>query len=249
MEVHHHAHSSRKKWTHYLWEFIMLFLAVFCGFLAENFREHIIEKKRERQYIQTLISDIRLDTAELREVYDFNIAKFKGMDSLVQLIDSGVWNRETEERSYLLNLRYASSMYSIDFNDRTIKQLMGSGNMRLIHDAAISDSIMNYYQMQQDVASQGGIYEEMAKRMFFMSEEIFNFSATPLVLTPEQSFKRIYNKEGMVLMTHDQGMLKKYAQIVSHASGIVSAYIVELKDIHAKSVDLLLFLEHKYHLK
>lgn len=34
MEVHHHSHTSRKKWTHYLWEFLMLFLAVFCGFLV-----------------------------------------------------------------------------------------------------------------------------------------------------------------------------------------------------------------------
>ena len=31
MEVHAHTHTARKKWTHYFWEFIMLFLAVFCG--------------------------------------------------------------------------------------------------------------------------------------------------------------------------------------------------------------------------
>ena len=43
MEVHAHSHTPRKKWTHYLWEFIMLFLAVFCGFLAENQREHYVE--------------------------------------------------------------------------------------------------------------------------------------------------------------------------------------------------------------
>ena len=35
MEVHAHTHTARKKWTHCFWEFIMLFLAVFCGFLAE----------------------------------------------------------------------------------------------------------------------------------------------------------------------------------------------------------------------
>ncbi len=40
MEVHAHTHTARKKWTHYFWEFLMLFLAVFCGFLAENQREH-----------------------------------------------------------------------------------------------------------------------------------------------------------------------------------------------------------------
>ncbi len=30
MEVHHHSHTARKKWTHYFWEFLMLFLAMFC---------------------------------------------------------------------------------------------------------------------------------------------------------------------------------------------------------------------------
>ena len=34
MEVHHHAHHEGKKnWKSYFWEFLMLFLAVFCGFL------------------------------------------------------------------------------------------------------------------------------------------------------------------------------------------------------------------------
>ena len=36
MEVHHHTHAShgKKNWKNYFWEFLMLFLAVFCGFLA-----------------------------------------------------------------------------------------------------------------------------------------------------------------------------------------------------------------------
>ena len=45
MEVHRHAHTDRKKWAHYLWEFLMLFLAVFCGFLAENQREMMKRKQ------------------------------------------------------------------------------------------------------------------------------------------------------------------------------------------------------------
>lgn len=44
MEVHHHPHDPaaphhKKNWKSYFWEFLMLFLAVFCGFLAENQRE------------------------------------------------------------------------------------------------------------------------------------------------------------------------------------------------------------------
>jgi hypothetical protein len=29
----------KMKWTHYLWEFLMLFPVVFCGFLAEKKRK------------------------------------------------------------------------------------------------------------------------------------------------------------------------------------------------------------------
>src|SRR6188472_2374622 len=65
MEVHAHAHTERKKWTHYLWEFLMLFLAVFCGFLAENQREHIVEHQREKKFIETLYDDLKKDTADL----------------------------------------------------------------------------------------------------------------------------------------------------------------------------------------
>src|SRR6188768_901067 len=62
MEVHHHANTPRKKWTHYLWEFLMLFLAVFCGFLTENLREHRVERQRGRQYIQSFYQDLKTDT-------------------------------------------------------------------------------------------------------------------------------------------------------------------------------------------
>ena len=55
MEVHAHTHTARKKWTHYFWEFLMLFFAVFCGFLAENQREHLIEHKREKVYMVSML--------------------------------------------------------------------------------------------------------------------------------------------------------------------------------------------------
>src|SRR5262249_37129279 len=55
MEPHaHHLHKAPGHgWRHYVFEFLMLFLAVFCGFLAENWREHIVENNREKQYIRS----------------------------------------------------------------------------------------------------------------------------------------------------------------------------------------------------
>ena len=67
MEVHHHSHTERKKWTHYLWEFLMLFLAVTLGFFVENQREHYVENKREKKYIQSFYEDLTADERDLNQ--------------------------------------------------------------------------------------------------------------------------------------------------------------------------------------
>ena len=62
MEAHHPHHvTHKKKWTEYLLEFFMLFLAVFLGFVAENIREHGVERSREKQYMRSMIKDLQQD--------------------------------------------------------------------------------------------------------------------------------------------------------------------------------------------
>ena len=61
----------------------MLFLAVFCGFLAENQREHFVEHDREKQFMESLIEDLENDTIELRRA----IIK---ADSVASYVDSAV---------------------------------------------------------------------------------------------------------------------------------------------------------------
>src|SRR6266480_6484219 len=74
MEVHSHTHTAdpdiqrgKKKWTHYLWEFLMLFLAVFCGFLAENLREHKVEQQRAKELAKNLYKEIYADSIVVQQ--------------------------------------------------------------------------------------------------------------------------------------------------------------------------------------
>src|SRR5688500_7784963 len=68
MEVHHHAHTPRKKWTHYFWEFLMLFFAVTVGFFVENMREHYVERHRVKQFARSLSNDLARDTSMINLV-------------------------------------------------------------------------------------------------------------------------------------------------------------------------------------
>src|SRR6478672_6161193 len=128
MEVHAHTHTERKKWTNYLWEFLMLFLAVFCGFLAENIREKSVERHREKQFVQSFIEDLKTDTAAIRQTLIFRQQKIERMDSLMYLLGSQqIKGHESElyffGRTLVRTLWFRS-------NDRTITQLKNSGSLR-----------------------------------------------------------------------------------------------------------------------
>ena len=144
MEVHHHAHSPRKKWTHYLWEFLMLFLAVTLGFFVENQREHYIEHKREKQFISTMVEDLKSDTAQLTDVITYKKRIEKMVDSLIMSLSSPDHEKHGSDIYYYTrNLTRPQYFFP---NDRTIQQLKNSGSLRLIRNLAVSDSIMYYDQ-------------------------------------------------------------------------------------------------------
>lgn len=64
MEVHHHSHHP-KKWKEYLIEFLMLFLAVSMGFIAENIREKYIENERSYELMHAYIVDLKENQKQL----------------------------------------------------------------------------------------------------------------------------------------------------------------------------------------
>jgi hypothetical protein len=150
MEVHHHSHAShgKKKWTHYFWEFLMLFLAVFCGFLAENIREHKIEHQREKQYMQSMVEDLMNDTAE----YNNKLWYFDTV--LVQLLDTSmeiIYNRDIASPAVVRELYKVvprcSQFVDLNIEDRTMSQLKNSGNLRLIRNKAVTDSLAVYWKV------------------------------------------------------------------------------------------------------
>ncbi len=144
MEVHQHAHTPRKKFTHYLWEFLMLFFAVFCGFLAENIREHKIEKGKEKDYVRSLVEDLKRDTTDLNSVIESCVLKKNGLDSLA-LVCFSYLNIDSHNRQmYRLYTAYALNRRGIAFNKATITQLKNSGALRLIRNQQVVDSILGY---------------------------------------------------------------------------------------------------------
>ena len=149
METHaHHLHKAPgNKFWHYFFEFLMLFLAVFCGFVAENFREEKVEHNREKQYLQSMIEDLARDTSEIAgvvfQIDSFFLPVFKNATDFLyrgDFSDSSV-NKMYE---YIPN---SITFLTVNFEDRTINQLKNSGNLRMIRNNAVTDSLAEYWQL------------------------------------------------------------------------------------------------------
>ena len=122
----------------------MLFLAVFCGFLAENQREHYIEHKREKQFIVTMAEDLKSDTTQLSRTIAYKRIRERMVDSLILLLSSPEYKKYGNDIYYYTRNLTRPEYFSP--NDRTIQQLKNSGALRMIRKLSVSDSIMFYDQ-------------------------------------------------------------------------------------------------------
>ena len=136
MEVHHHAHHEGKKsWKSYFWEFLMLFLAVFCGFLAEYKLEHIFESEREKELASNFYNELKADSSAFqiaignrqRKDAAFNYMKRYFADSNVALCS----------KPFSVNFFYAFATFSpsiFEPNNAILTQLKNSGSLRYFKD-------------------------------------------------------------------------------------------------------------------
>ena len=147
MEVHKHLHhvTHKKKWTEYLLEFFMLFLAVFLGFVAENIREEVVEKHREKQFMQSLIKDLQLDTAYANRSLDAISKRNLSIDSTLDYFISHPHPSEVP-LSTVRQMRRSTWDQVFLEHSGTIDQLKYSGGLRLIQSRNLVDSIESYYQ-------------------------------------------------------------------------------------------------------
>lgn len=144
MEIHHHPHVHHsKKWKDYLYEFLMLFLAVMSGFFMENQREHYVEKQRAKELVVSLISDLKKDTIEVNRSNQRLREVIATADSLMAELDKprGVQN------DTLLQLR-GTEIGAFNFFDPqmgTYEQIKTSGSLRYFSHDLVEK--MNSYEV------------------------------------------------------------------------------------------------------
>jgi len=165
MEVHHHAHDPaaphhKKNWKNYFWEFLMLFLAVFCGFLAEYQLEHKIEGDREKVYIHNMYDDLKDDIANFSEYDQTTSDVLITIDSMMLLMKSPEKDLHSNRIYYLARKATMNPKNFFSLNSRTFEQMKHSGHLRLIRNPKVAENVSKYYYSQQMIELQNDILKD-----------------------------------------------------------------------------------------
>lgn len=241
MEVHYHPeehHKHSKRFKEYLKEGLMIFVAVFMGFIAENIRERISDHKKEKEYAASLVRDLQQDSIKLSEVFGYQKLLDKGKDSLISVLSDSASSPDFNEKAYHLFFKYGTSLAIFNSTDRTMSQLLSTGNLRLIENHEVADKIADYYDTVKDAGTQLTLNNVSANDCFQYAQNLFIFQYG---LKPNTPHKK--------LITSNPDTLIKYINKLTQMKISEQFYVQnDLKQVNKSCMALISLLKKEYHI-
>jgi hypothetical protein len=249
IEVHHHEHKREKKgWKSYAWEFLMLFLAVFCGFLAQNLLEHRLEKEKGNQYVRSMIEDIISDSTKINQAFEFTKKQQLSLDSLSLLFDNPPYSDSTIKRMYVLMLKYTMNDANVAFTKRTVSQLKNSGGMRLISNKISADEITKYIEDADDIELQGEFFKNIAlNQIIKLNNKIFYLKYIKGVT--RRNADSFMMKAPVKLANNNENLLIEYSNQLFFTSGVLINYNNKLTSFKAEILKTIEILKKENHIE
>ncbi|HET7002693.1 MAG TPA: hypothetical protein VFI33_15320 [Puia sp.] len=249
MEVHHHAdlHHKKKHFREYFLEFLMIFLAVTLGFLAENLREHITNRAKEKEYISGFIRNLQDDTSVMRHVIDFDSVQVGKIDIFLRLRHADMKLDSNRKNFYFLAYNTFYNSASFTSNNATLQQLKSTGDFRLIKKDHVSDSLSKYDTEIQGIASQTNYYTEYFKDVLSRLDEL-----TDMSLYADTSYMKNGKFTGKISpeLNTDNKQLRTFFNKVFDFRVITSSYAESyLKPELDNATRLISFLKKEYGLE
>jgi hypothetical protein len=248
METHaHHLHNAPgKKFWHYFFEFLMLFLAITLGFFVENMREQYTEHHRENQYMRSLVNDLERDINNI-EVY-INNKKQKNQiaDSLTSMFLGSHYRNQTSLIYYCAR-RFSIVDYVFHMTDGTLMQLKNSGGLRLIQQQDIVDSLQSYYNLYQQHEDHRQLdllqlrdYRETMIQMFDVRIFDAMVKKFPIIIVPPGNPPLLKSNYSLI------NELLIRIQFCKRINQLNIQYLTELKD---KAIGLIEQVKKEYNIK
>ena len=253
MEVHHHPEVEKKGFKEYLLEGLMIFIAVLMGFIAENVRESITEHHRAKEYAETMVEDLKADTADLKTYLTYTGFTVHNVDTLMQLLSGSDIKNIPGGKLYWYGL-YGGAQPSFIPHDATFQQMKSSGSLLFL---------------KKSIAREIGTYDQLCRKSLIV-EEADHLMFAEVRKVRAQIFQFQYNKQANdladarhpermnwskiatfcnsnpPLLTYDKVIFNQYIELVR--SRFMDRKIVAGDSLLKNATSLISDLKNEYHI-
>ena len=239
METHaQHLHNvPGKKLWHYFYEFLMLFLAIFCGFLAENFREHKVDEEKGHQYVYSFREDLIKDTVECTASIQELTETTAALDNLVPCFNEV--DKDRSATNCLKNIiTHSWGFKDFIYTDRTIQQLKNAGGLRLIDDKEIADSIIDYDATIRGMQIHQAVLENLQQLARNSHNNEIDFTHLEKLIHEKKT-------DTLFLLSKDRSELNRYFNVIRDFKGGLVLQLDWMQYIKWKATRLLEMLKKK----
>ena len=224
----------------------MLFLAVFCGFLAENQREHYIEHQRAKELAKSLWEDLKIDTATFHQIRKIRSEKINIIDSLL----SELKNYPASVNIPKIYRHVYNTIFKINFKraEGTVNQLKNSGYLRYFSKTSIPNKLMEYDRTVGNLVEFETTYSNNLDHFVFLvfhhlDADIGNASwSNPMASKPVPANAPLYDMDKMKL-----NYFKYVAVSLKHLNWV--SVNVQIESSEKKAIELMNIIEKEFHLK
>lgn len=245
MEVHKHPHhvTHKKKWGEYLLEFLMLFLAVFLGFVAENLRESNVNKEKEHHYIQSLLTDLQKDTVMAHGIINFQQSIYDHLDTALKIQVRRLTEIPVQD-TFFYHIFLPYSLVGIfKQNNSTISQLK-TGGFNIFKNKDVVDSISTFYNFYQWVEGNNDFLPTAFLDFAHQAQAILRLPAPAFTL--RDSTINIIPKNKEIFMQTDENSIQKLYNVAANYKGSIATAIDVEKMYILLAERLMEFLKKEY---
>ncbi|HWD89876.1 MAG TPA: hypothetical protein VG367_17210 [Mucilaginibacter sp.] len=244
MEVHHHPEVEKKGFKEYLLEGLMIFLAVFMGFIAENIREGISDRQKGKDYIRSFVQDLRRDTANFSILLAYDERKITALNGIFTCFTTVGKNTSSSSCLVPIVQNFLSDRQA-NFTDGTMEQLKNAGGLRLLAEAD-KDSILSYnHNIQAAVNFQATELQQSQDNVRNTYNQVGNFMSG----AASHPDSVAVDEKTSLLITNDKMLLNKFFNDVSFYRRAHTMQMVIIKSMQAKATGIIQYFEYKYNLK
>lgn len=241
------SHPTPINWKAYFLEFLMIFLAVTLGFIADSVRERLAEREKEKQYIVGFIHNLKEDTVNLKYVINRGRRQVKGLDSMLTLAHADMAVAANRRLFYYYFFTYCYSKSTFESNDATLQQLKSTGDYRLIEKEGVADHLAKFDTELQSIYSQGDYYDVYFKEILSRIDEVVD--VTVLGDTAYVSNGKMLHDQPFPPFRMEDGKMTTLFNKIFVFKLVTDAYIEDFLVKQLKASDRLIhFLKDKYKL-